>query len=602
MTSKPPSPKLAKSTALSKAQATVARLTALVPTMTTVLSPVTVYQPGGTVGGELATATGGLGVPGTTPVQNFYGVWVAPDVTGTGADYYAQIECFGAGGGGGGGSSAIGGGGGGGGEYACETQYPIVPGNSYAYVVGLPGAGGVNDTGGGADSSGTTGGTTTFDIAGLGLATGVVANGGLGGDSTSVGIGGAGGDGSSNSIHFPGGAGGTNNSDNGADNPVSFSEVPTGFFTLNEGNIEAWYVLNDASGTRVNDDSGNAALGVITNYSGGWKDSAATAPAQVPAYAGAAAPPSQPNATTSGKAGRFSLGSLTSASAKITCQAFPFSGTDLTVSCWLQCDPSGTWGNTAAGSYAVIAANTKNYDGNAMKGYALFLVNQGTTASPNWVLTAAVGNGTSQTKVATSLGAPSPGTWYYVVMTYAAGTLSLYLNAALEGTASSSGYTSVPSGAYATTLGTDPGVVANWFFGYMSNVWFAQDCATPTLVSQAYGLTPATGGSGGGASGGPSAAGGGGLSGSGATGGHGGTPPARPASLATTATPGMGGFAGAVGGEGNASPATPGGSVYGGGGGGSGSGEGGVGEVVMPEVPDLPDAIKYKYRRRMTSA
>ena len=199
MASVPPNPNLAKSTALAKSQATTTRLATLVPTLTTQLSPVTVYQPGGTVGGQLNTATGGIGSPGTTNVSGFYGVWVAPDLLGTGAPYDVQVECFGAGGGGGGGGPAIGGGGGGGGEYACEPAYPVIPGASYAYVVGLPGSNGCNNSSGSAQATpagtsgaaGTTGGTTVFDIAGLGLASGVTASGGAGGDSVTVGVGGA---------------------------------------------------------------------------------------------------------------------------------------------------------------------------------------------------------------------------------------------------------------------------------------------------------------------------------------------------------------------------------------------------------------------------
>src|ERR1700733_5113704 len=79
---KPPSPKLAEATALSKSQATGTRLDALVPTLTTVLSPVTVYQPGGTVGGQLATPTAGVGYSTDTDPADFYGVWVAPDLLG----------------------------------------------------------------------------------------------------------------------------------------------------------------------------------------------------------------------------------------------------------------------------------------------------------------------------------------------------------------------------------------------------------------------------------------------------------------------------------------------------------------------------------------
>jgi concanavalin A-like lectin/glucanase superfamily protein/glycine rich protein len=592
MPSKPPSPRLAKTTALSKAQATVTRLATLVPAMATTLSPVNVYQPGGTVGGQLSTPTSIPGGPGTVNMDVFYGVWVAPDLLGTGAPYTVQVECFGAGGGGGGGSGASGGGGGGGGEYACETQYPITPGNSYAYAVGLPGSNGVNNsTSASPGSAGSSGGQTIFDIGGLGLAHGVVANGGLGGDVTAVGIGGAGGSGSPNSIHFPGGAGGSNNSVNGADNPISFSGNATDYFTLGQGNLQSWYILNDASsaGGNVNDDSYNGYTGVITDYSGaGLALKAAAAPTQAPSTVTSFG---LPNPQAASVAPHWKLGSLTSPSAKIKTGSFPFSGANLTVSCWIQCDPSGTWGNTATSSYSVIAANCQNYNGNSMTGYALFLVQQGPQQIQNWDLYGAVGNGTSRTLVGFGLGSPVPGAWYYVVMTYNAGTLSLYVNGVLESTTTSSGYTSVPSGAFPTVIGMDPNATANWFFGYMSNVWFAEDTANTTLIAQAYGLTPATGGAGGGASGGPGGAGGTGASGTGATGGAGGTAVAQPASLAATTTPAMTGFAGANGGISDLYPPIPSGGVYGGGGGGDGNMSGSPALTVLT-VP-FASALTY---------
>ena len=211
MASVSPNPNLGKSQALNVAQNTVSRLATIVPSLTTQLSPVTVYQPGATggVGNELIASAGQ-----PVNVNGSYGVWVAPDFLGNGQEYYVQVECFGAGGGGGGGSSTAGGGGGGGGEYACETQYPVKPGQSYAYVVGLPGTGGVNNsTQINPGAAGTNGGTTLFDtdrnINASSLANGVVAYGGQGGDQDGIGIGGAGGTGSPNLITFDGGLGGT---------------------------------------------------------------------------------------------------------------------------------------------------------------------------------------------------------------------------------------------------------------------------------------------------------------------------------------------------------------------------------------------------------
>jgi hypothetical protein len=547
MASVPPNPNLGKSQALNIAQTTVQRLATIVPSLTTALSPVTVYQPGpGTgVGNEL---TAYPGAPVT--VSASYGIWIAPDLNGDGSAYYVQVECFGAGGGAGGGSAAAGGGGGGGGEYACETQYLVKPGVSYGYVVGLPGTGGANNsTEVNPGSAGTDGGNTIFDIAGLARAGGVLANGGEGGDQTAVGIGGPGGTGSDNSIHFDGGNGGTNSSHNGSDNPLTLAVV-SGMFagnTLNKNIIPAWYIFNETgpTGGKFNDSSLHGNSGTVTNYTGGYGLDSTVTPTQVPAFAEAANPPLLPVAQAKAICGEIKIGALTSPAAKITAPTFSYSGTRLTMSMWVQCDPSGVWGNSAAGSIAVLSANTQNYTGNTMSGYALFLENQGTAPSPNWVLNAAVGNGSRQTLVTSSALTPTPSTWYYVVMTYNSGTLTLYVNGTSAGTATSSGYTSVPSGAFAPTLAMDPGSSTNWFFGSITNAWWATDAATSSLVAQAYGLTPPTGGAGGGASGGPSANGGAGISASGGTGGAAGTPATQPASLASTTTPAMSGYPGA---------------------------------------------------------
>lgn len=579
MPSLPPNPRLGKSTALNMAQSTNARLSALVPTLTTNLSPVTIYQPGvsGGVGNELLAKF-------TAAVSGTYGVWIAPDLNGDGSTYYVQVECFGAGGGAGGGSASSGGGGGGGGEYACEAQYPIVPGASYAYALGLPGSGGFsNSLQVNPGAAGTNGGSTVFDIAGLGLANGVVANGGQGGDQTAIGIGGAGGTGSANSIHFDGGAGGTNNSANGSDNPLSLAKA-SGMFvgnTLSTSIIPAWFILNDngTGGGKVNDDSLNSKTGTTTGYSGSLVPTAGIASSQVPAYVFPSNGPLLPNSGLAAGAMRWKYGSLSQAAAKITTTSFGFSGTKLTVSAWIQPDPSGTWGNTAAGSLACVAANSRDYTSNSLHGYGLYLKQNGTPGSPSWQLTAAVGDGThNRTFVNYNIG-QTPGVWTYVVMTYNSGTLTLYINGSSVGTASSSGYSSVPGGGFPSALGLDPSAsVVNWFFGYISNVWWANDCATAALVSQAFGTTPATGGAGGGASGGPSASGGNGAAAGGATGGAGGTPATRPASLATTTTAAQGGYAGSNAGSGNASPSAPAGGSYGGGGGGSGD---------MPANPTL---------------
>lgn len=113
--------------------------------------------------------------------------WVSP-VTGT-----VRVQCW-AGGGGGGGSISNSGSGGGGGEYAEEPALSVVAGTAYTVVVGAPGAGVANGTGG-------NGANSTF------ATTSVVAHGG-GGGAANGGAAGAGGTGSANTTHHDGGAGG----------------------------------------------------------------------------------------------------------------------------------------------------------------------------------------------------------------------------------------------------------------------------------------------------------------------------------------------------------------------------------------------------------
>ncbi len=574
--SMPRDPRLGKSQALNIAQGTTTRLSSLIPNVATQLSPVTVYTPGapGGAGNELLAAPGH-----PVTVSSSYGVWVAPDVNGDGSTWYATVECFGGGGGGGAGNSTQGGGGGGGAEYAREDQYPIEPGKSYVYVVGLPGSGGFSNTAGnpGQGTAGTTGGTTVFDLAGLGLAGGVVANGGQGGDQTSIGIGGTGGNGSNNTIHYNGGNGGTNVSGNGSDNPISLSQI-SGMFvgnTLNPSIITTWYIMNDSAlANSRNDATGN-------NHGANWLNITAPgfttggtnppqAPAQVPAYTSPAGTWG-PNQTTAGWVSEFNVKSTSQASARVNANVPGFDGSRLTVSCWIQAPAAATWGNTANGSIAVIASNSQHPHTNSLQGYALYLLQEGTPSAPAWNLQANVGNGFSLTQASGGTIAATPGTWYYIVMTYNAGTLKIYVNGALIQSAVSSGYTSVPGGPYNSRLGLDPAATANWFFGNISNIWWATDCATATMITQAYGLTPATGGAGGGASGGPSAQGGNGISASGATAGAGGTPPTQPTSVASNTTAARGGYAGSNFHTSNPSPSAPSGGSYGGGGGGCGS-------------------------------
>lgn len=109
----------------------------------------------------------------------------------------AKVELWGASAGGDGGSTSVGGNGGGAGEYAAEPNYPVIPLQSYTYVVGNGGGSSTTGQGHGGD-----GGQSFFDNSG------VLAHGGLGN--------GAGGTGSVNTVHHDGGSGGTSNSNTGA--------------------------------------------------------------------------------------------------------------------------------------------------------------------------------------------------------------------------------------------------------------------------------------------------------------------------------------------------------------------------------------------------
>jgi hypothetical protein len=591
--SRPPNPKLGKSTALTKAQGTSVRLSTLVPTLTSVNSPSLVYQPDavGGVGNELTAPTGGS-------ISGFYGVWVAPDLNGDGSEYTVQVECFGGGGGGGGGNASQGGGGGGGGEYACEDQYPVKPGNSYAWLVGNPGSGGYNNsTSINPGAAGTDGGTTVFDLTSLGLAGGVMAHGGQGGDQTSIGIGGDGGDGSGNSIHFPGGAGATNNSANGSDDPSSLIQISgSSYWTPSTVNGSSWVqelILNDDThGTNVLNDASFTTNGaVVTNYSPGGlassSDGVTGAPTQVPAYASTAETYGT-NPTIAGGCVHFTVGQATKPSARILCSGFGLSGSHFTLAVWVQA-PDGIWANnTYTGAKGLVASNRASYPGNTA-GYSIYFQNTGTASSPVWTLFFSTGTGSDHGTISSPVPA-TPGTWYYIVCTFDSGVHNLWVNNVKVATGTTA-YTSVPGGTYHTSLGLNPVNTNDQFFGYMSNFWAVNgNGAQSALIAQAYGLTPATGGGGGGASGGPSAPGGVGLAAAGATGGTGGSPPVQPASLLSTTTQSMGGFFGGNAGTGGGFSSS-GGGFSGGGGGGSGDMPANPAQVTL-QFP-FPSAATY---------
>jgi hypothetical protein len=587
VTATPPKPSLVKTTALSQVQAVTNRLNSLLPTVPSAESPVTVFQAGTIgVGAQLSAPTSVFPV-GT----GYYGVWTAPDLN-NGKPYTMQVEVFGGGGGGGGGSSTSGGGGGGGGEYARETSYPVKPGTDYVYVVGVPGSAGTanNDDNQGATAGGS-GGLTVFDVAGTGVAGGVQANGGQGGDVGNTGNGGTGGSGSFNTTEFQGGPGGTNlpgggggsGGQGGTDNPVTL---------LNAGLLSAppvaWYVMNDASSNgQLNDNSGDDNPANPGSYGGGGLAySQPGAPSQVPAYSGGGSPPGSPNPTTAGTQLRFVLAQLNQQSGYALCPGFTFSGHQVTISGWVTPDPTGTWGNTATGARAVIATNCTGYANSSTAGVALYFKNNGTPAHPSWTLNFYCANsGTSQT-VSASV-PPVAGTPVYVAATFSSGAMTLYVNgsSAAAGSAGFSSLPGFPTVPFGMTIGADPRITTDWFFGFMSNLWFSPGVLSSAGVAQAFsgsGGSSTEGGAGGGASGGPAATGGAGAAGAGSSGGAGGTPAVQPATDIGLNTPASAGIAGAAGNAGN--PGITGAAGAGGGGAGSSASPPNIITVQVPFV------------------
>jgi Concanavalin A-like lectin/glucanases superfamily len=572
VTATPPKPSLVKSTALTQATAVTNRLNNLLPTVLSPESPVTVYQAG----------TIGVGAQLNAPTSVFpagagyYGVWTAPDLN-SGKDYTIQVECFGGGGGGGGGSVTTGGGGGGGGEYAAETYYPVKPGTDYVWVVGVPGSAGTanNDNNQGATAGGT-GGLTLFDIAGTGVAGGVSAHGGQGGDVGNTGLGGLGGSGSFNTTEYSGGLGATDlPGGGGGSGGQGGTDNPGTLFTagLLSAPPQAWYVLNDASSNGLlNDFTDNDNNPSPGSYSGGGLAYGQPgAASQVPAYTGGGDGDDIVNPTLAGAQLQFVLKQLNQQSGYVLCPGFTFHGSQLTISGWVTPDPSGTWGNTATGSRSVVAANCEGYASSSTAGVALYFSNSGTPSHPSWTLNWYCANSSTAHTVSTPV-APVAGIPVYVVATFSSGTMNLYVNGTLAVTASA-GFSSIPTWPtvpFALSMGSDPEISTDWFFGYMSNFWFADGILSSGGVTQAYsgsGGSSTEGGAGGGASGGPAAAGGAGAAGSGSSGGAGGTPATQPAADIGLNTPASAGIAGAAGNAGNSGIT----GAAGAGGGGAGS-------------------------------
>jgi hypothetical protein len=589
VTTTPPKPSLVKTTALVQAQAVTNRLNALLPTVPSAFSPTTIYQPGTDgVGAQLSAPTAAF--PAGT---GYYGIWRAPDLN-SGRPYTVQVECFGGGGGGGGGSSTSGGGGGGGGEYAVETAYQVKPNINYAWVVGVPGTGGTANSGNNQGATaGGPGGTTVFDIAGTSVAGGVIAHGGLGGDTGNTGNAGAGGTGSVNSVVFAGGPGGANvpgtgggsGGQGGTDSPLTLSKA--GLLSVTPA---AWYVLDDASSTgQVNDSSGQNLPATVSGIGGNSLVFAqAGAVSQVPTATGGGNPPAAPNPTVAGTQVQFPLNTLTLPSGYILAPSTYLHGNYFTISCWLTPDPSSTWGNTAAGSRAVVAANCTGYAaGTNAPGVALYFKNTGTPANPSWVLNWYAGNGTTSQTIPHAV-APVAATAVYVVAVFNAGTMTIYVNGTTVATGTA-GFTTLPIVGSNTTVGINPGLTSDWFFGYMSNLWFAQGVLSSSGVSQAFtgtGASSTTGGAGGGASGGPAAAGGAGNPGSGTSQGNGGTPATQPTGDIGINTPGSHGVNGATSGNTDSGITPPPGA-----GGGAAGASGSPPAVITLKVPVLAASV-----------
>lgn len=548
-------PKLSVSTAQSKANAVSARLDALVPNLASNLSPSLSYTSAAVV--EVAKN-------GSALTANDYG-WTCP----TGVTS-VQVECFGAGGGGGGGgvTGVAGGGGGGGGEYACEPNYPVVPGEVYSYFAGLGGVKGFSSqmlANGQVGLPAFDGPATCFDFRGKGISGGVVANGGQGGDQLGVGVSGRGGTGSSNTIHFDGGTGGTSASGNQSDNPIL--GVASGL-----ANDYFWYRLDDAVGSTVAHDfsSKRVQTSGVVKQSGAIVQPVAgiPSPVQVPFgpsanwWGGSSPGETQGNCwqwahgSTSGFTGGLRVGAFTYASSIIR----------FSVSAWVKGDPgaasSGDW-QDGTHTASVLVSN-RNINTPTAPGFSLFL---GKTASGTSTLNLTVvqGNGAAQTVTATGPSAID-GNWHMCTATLnTAGNIILYV----DGVAVQTTATSVAGvgGATSIYIGYNGSTNAYGYKGYMSNTYFTAVVLSPTYISFAYGASAATGGSGGGASGGSAGTGNNGASAIGTIGGAGGA-------AAAATQPGVNNGSGAGGAGGNQNAA---GNVgvntipYAGGGGGAGS-------------------------------
>lgn len=568
-TSKQTPPKLAVSIPMAKANATSARLDALVPNLASDLSPSLVYEPG---------ADNEVVKNGAILTANDY-AWTAPDLN-NGQPYTVQVECIGAAGGGGGGAATGvgGGGGGGGGEYACEPVYPVVPGETYSYFAGFGGKGGKTSPlfNGVPAFPGSNGQPTAFDLRGKGITGGVIANGGFGGDQNGQGLGGVGGTGSVNTIHFDGGLGGTSSSGIMSDNPN------TG---IGLSRTLGWWRLDDAVGQIVAQDYGPSRVAVSHGqYAGAVvQPRAVAAPPQVPFgasqnwWGGSNPTETQGNCwlwdhgTSSGNIGGLLTGFHT-----------PQLG-GLTVSAWIKGGPSaahyGDWSDGTHGS-AIIASSMDASRPTTSKGWCFYLFDANGSTTLNFEA-----NNSAGTFFSTSANVgPSAidGNWHMVTLTWAPGTNNVifYVDGVLSAQATGS-ISTIAASAQPVSIGYNVLTGGYGFKGYMSNMYVSSGVASSAFIAIAYGSTPAAGGSGGGASGGSAGVGNPGVLAASTTGGAGGAS-AVASELGITTGSGAGGTGGNSGFNGSAAPAV---APYGGGGGGAGAYAFSVPSAFTIEVP-----------------
>lgn len=549
----------------------------LADNMATENSPVLVYGPDGD---PLVSSDG-------DSITEY--VWIAPDeVT------EVQVECYGgAGGGGGGGPTAQGAGGGAGaGEYACEPNYPVVPGEAYSYFAGHAVWGGLPDLAGANGFPGVTGLDTVFDPRGKGITGGVIAHGGQGGDQGGVGVPGKGGSGSLNTIHFDGGSGG------GIGGNV-FSDNPWNLLSDSTDNLALWLRLDESKGTVAYDYSDNSRnTNQVFKTSGAFVQptNSGGAPVQTPVIGDRNGNPVGNGGESLSSAWKFDRATSGHGGGYVAVPTFGFGGpgsTVMTVSAWVKGLPTaanaGDWGsNTAAGQHSTIIGNADT-DLITKGGFHLSI---NSNSKPTFVVR--TDSGTFAVTAASAMSAID-GNWHMLTATFLAGDasgLNLYVDGALAGTTSTAGSSYFQGGPQPIAVGMDRDSSGYYFNGYASNAYVAREVYSSVTVGLAFGSSVSVGGGGGGASGGSAGAGNAGGNGSGATGGSGGAG-------AAASTPGVnnGSAAGAAGGTGantgggNSGHAAP----FGGAGGGSASHSTTISGISTLEIDCLRSASYCGY-------